>query len=88
MKKSTIFGIIVAGLASLASLLVGYEIGHHQHYDLSNVGKCERCMMHLKCRTAVSWVSHLIRDHGCSEEDAYTTIDRLYMRIHTEERNG
>jgi len=82
MKKHTIFALVGAGLASVLSLLVGYKIGRNQKYDLTNVGRCERCITHLKCRTAVSWADHLIGDHGCSEDDAYTTIDRLYMRIH------
>jgi hypothetical protein len=82
MKKQTIFALIVAGAASGASLLLGYKIGQKLHYDLTNVGRCDQCISHLKCRTAVSWAVHLIEDHGCSEDDAYTTIDRLYMRIH------
>jgi hypothetical protein len=88
MNKSTIFALIGAGAASVVSLLVGYKIGHErQDYDLTNVGRCGRCIMHLECRTAVSWVGHLMDDHGCSEDDAYTTIDRLYMRIHREEKS-
>lgn len=82
MKKKTAFAWIGAGAVAITSLVIGYEVRHHQHYDLSNVGKCDCCILHLKHRTAVSWVFHLMEDHGCSEDDAYTTIDRLYMKIH------
>ena len=82
MTKRTAFAIIGAVAASVGSILLGYKIGHTQHYDLSNVGKCDKCILHLKCRTAVSWAKHLIEDHKCTEDDAYTTIDRLYMRVH------
>ena len=83
MKKGAIFAVIGTVVAATASAIIGYKIDHQkEHYDLANAGKCERCIMHLKCRTAVSWTKHLIQDHGCTEDDAYTTIDRVYMRIH------
>jgi hypothetical protein len=82
MNKSIVIASIVAGALSALSFVLGRKIGQIQQYDMANVGRCERCIRHLKCRTAVSWATHLIEDHGCTEDDAYTTIDRLYMRMH------
>ena len=82
MTRGTVVALLGAGTLSVVSFMLGRKVGHAQQYDMANVGLCERCIRHLKCRTAVSWASHLIEDHGCTEDDAYTTIDRLYMRMH------
>lgn len=81
MKKETIFGLIGAGLAGVASILVGYKVSHaHEPYDLTNVGTCEKCRNCITARFMYKWVTHLIKDHGCTDKQAQEALDKAYWK--------
>ena len=82
MKRRT-KGLLAALVAFLTGGLVAYKWLHHEapKYDLKNVGHCNRCITLLKIRAMLTFIEHLIDDHGCSEEQAIDTMVACSERI-------